>query len=287
MKCQQTLVHPFVFIVYDNPTLPVGLMGVTFVMDRCMKQCKFFWVGVLALILTSCASWFGSDEEKNPFEGMTAKQLMAEATNLLAKDQYKSAAKRLEAMETMYPFSDYAEKAQLDLIYAYYKDEEYPAASATAERFIHLYPRAKRVDYAYYMKALANFQQTRGTFARILPLDESWRDPGTQAQAYSDFATLIQKFPESQYRADSLRRMTYLRNTLAQRELNTSEYYYVRKMYVASAERASYLLKTYEQAPSAKRALQLLYLSNRALGLTQAAHDAAAVYEATYHQKLN
>ena len=51
---------------------------------------------------------------------------------------------------------------KLDLIYAYYKKKDFPSAAATAERFIHLYPRAKYVDYAYYMKALANFQQTRG-----------------------------------------------------------------------------------------------------------------------------
>lgn len=67
----------------------------------------------------------------------------------------------------MYPFSDYTEKSQMDLIYAYYKNEDYPAAAATAERFIHLYPRAKNVDYAYYMKGMANFQQTRGVFAKF------------------------------------------------------------------------------------------------------------------------
>ena len=132
------------------------------------------------------------------------------------------------------------------------------------------------------MKGLANFQQPRGTFAVMFPMDESWRDPGTQTQAFSDFATLVQKFPESRYKPDSLQRMIYLRNMFARRELNSANYYFVRKMYVAAAERASNLIKTYPQAPSVKPALRILYRSNRALGLTQAAQDTLAVFQATY-----
>lgn len=252
-----------------------------------MKRIQaLFLLGIL-LPLTACNSWFAKDnEDNNPFQGMTAKQLFTESQQAMAKEQYDSATKRLEALESMYPFSDYAEKAQMDLIYAYYKKGDYPSSAATAEHFIHLYPRAKNVDYAYYMKGLANFQQTRGTFAAVLPLDESWRDPGTQSQAYSDFATLIQKFPNSRYKANALQRMIYLRNMFAQHELNVSRYYYERKMFVAAAERASYLVTNYPQAPSAQNALVLLYCANQNLGLTKAAEDAAAVYLATYHHPI-
>lgn len=234
--------------------------------------------------LSACSLLKGKDDdEKNPFQGMTAKQLYSTAQVSLKKKKYSDASKRFEAIETMYPFSDYAERSQLQLIYSYYKSEEYPAAAATAERFIHLYPRAKNVDYAYYLKGLANFQQTRGAFAKILPMDESWRDQGTMTQAYQDFSVLIQKFPESKYKANSLQRMIYLRNMFAQQELNISQYYFKRKMYVAAIERASYLVKTYPQAPSARTALSIMYDANMALGLKKAAEDAMAVYQATYH----
>jgi outer membrane protein assembly factor BamD len=186
----------------------------------------------------------------------------------------------------MYPFSDYTERSQMDLIYAYYKNEDYPSAAATAERFIHLYPRAPNVDYAYYMKGLANFQQTRGVFAKVLPLDESWRDPGTQVQAYADFTTLIERFPESRYKANALQRMIYLRNMFAQHELNVSQMHFQHKMYVAAIERAGYLVKNYPQAPSAQQALVIMYKANKALGLHQAAEDALKVYQATYHRAL-
>ena len=237
----------------------------------------------LIFTLSSCTKWGKDDDEKNPYKGMTATQLYEAGKKSLKKKEYATASRELEAMESMYPFSDYTEHSQLDLIYAYYKNEEYPSAAATAERFIHLYPRAKHVDYAYYMKGLANFQQTRGVFAKVFPLDESWRDPGTQSQAFLDFSVFIQKFPESNYKPNALQRMIYLRNVFAQQELNVSYFYFKRKMYVAAIERASYLLRNYPQAPSAQKALVILYKANKALGLKQAAEDALKVYQTTYH----
>ena len=249
-----------------------------------MKRIQVFLLAGLIISLTSCKTWWGKDDEdKNPFKGLTAEQLHEQADTALKKGEYASAVKRLEAMETMYPFSDYTERSQMDLIYAYYQNEEYPAAAATAERFIHLYPRAKNVDYAYYMRGMSNFQQTRGVFAKVLPLDESWRDPGTQNQAYSDFGILVQKFPDSKYKANAIQRMIYLRNMFAQHELNVAQFYFKRKMYVAAIERSSYLVKTYPQAPSVQKALVIMYDSNVALGLNNAAEEAMKVYQATYH----
>lgn len=248
-----------------------------------MKKIQVLFLVALIAAISACAKWNKDDDEKNPYKGMTAEQLYQASRKSLKKQEYATAAKQLEAIESMYPFSDYTESSQMDLIYAYYEDEDYPSAAATAERFIHLYPRSKEVDYAYYMKGLANFQQTRGVFAKVLPMDESWRDPGTQTQAYLDFGILIQKFPNSKYKANALQRMIYLRNMFAQRELNISQYYFKRKMYVAAIERSSYLVKNYPEAPSAQKALVVMYEANKALGLNKAADDAMRVYQATYH----
>lgn len=251
-----------------------------------MKIVRVFACSLLVLSLTACSKWWEEKEDYNPYEGLSAKQLFTEGQAALRKEQYTEAAKKFEAMETMYPFSEYTEQAELDLIYAYYKAEDYPSAAATAERFIHLYPRARKVDYAYYMKGMANFQQSRGVFAKILPLDESWRDPGTQFKAYSDFAEVVQKFPNSKYKPDAAQRMIYLRNMFAQRLLNTAEYYYERKMYVAASERASEVVKNYPQAPATKKALVILRNANLAMGLYNAADDAEKVYMASYGQKM-
>lgn len=236
-----------------------------------MTRLKFSILSGLIFLLTSCNSLFGNeDKDDSPFKDVPEKTLYAEAKEAMKKGQYTSAIKRFEAMESLYPFSDHAQTAELSLIHAYYQNEDYALANATADRFIHLYPRSPRVDYAYYMKGLANFQQNRGMFAKVLPLDEAWRDTGTQAQAYTDFSELVARFPDSRYRADALQRMIYLRNMFAKRELHTAQYYFDRKMYVAAAARASYLIKTYPQAPSVRSAIKLLAASQKAMGLKNA-----------------
>lgn len=87
---------------------------------------RFVIVGIL-LSLTACKHWWGGDdEEDNPFQGVTATQLYADSKKAMAKEEYSAAIKRLEALDTMYPFNDYAEQAQIDLIYAYYKKKIMP-----------------------------------------------------------------------------------------------------------------------------------------------------------------
>lgn len=253
-----------------------------------MKSSRKLLLALFFIILGSCKHWFGhTGDDDNPYANLSAKELYNEGTNALKKKQYTESIKKLEALDTMYPFNDYAEQAELNLIYAYYSKEDFPAAAATAERYIHLYPRSKNTDYAYYMKGMANFNQVRGALSSYLPMDLSWRDPGTQSQAYSDFASLVQKFPNSRYKANSAQHMIYLRNMFAQRELNTAIYYYERQMYVAALERANYLIRTYPQAISVKKALEIAYNSNLNLGLKTDADDIAKVYKATYNAEPN
>ena len=261
-------------------------------MMRQIKLIKQTFLLVCFLSLIGCKTLSGlwndlkTEDEDGPFKGQSAQELYTDAKKSLKKKDYTGAIRRLEAMETMYPFHDDAEDAELALIYAYYEKEDYLAAGAASERFIHLYPRSKSVDYAYYIKAMANFHQVRGPVANLLPMDQSWRDPGTQSQAYSDFATLVQRFPESPYKADSEQHMIYLRNMFAQSELNVSKYYYERKRYVAAIERANYLIQTYPQAPSAREALVMLYHANKVLGLKDASDDAYKVFKSTYGGRM-
>ena len=240
-----------------------------------------------SMLLSGCLNWTEKEIDVNAeYRGLSAKQLYDQGNQSIAKGNYKTAIREFEAMETLYPFSSYAQRAQVQLMDSYYKNEEYASAAASAQRYIHLYPRSADVDYAYYLKGLANFQQYRGAFAKFLPMDESWRDPGTEAQAYADFGVFIQRFPNSRYKNDALQRMIYLRNMFAQRELNNANFYYDRELYVAAVERANFLVENYPQAPTVANALQLAYKANMKLGLQQAALDAAKVYEATYHKQL-
>ena len=65
------------------------------------------------------------------------------------------------------------------------------------------------VDYAYYMKGLANFNRSNSLLERLAPTDRSRTDTNTARQAYSDFAELTRKFPDSKYAEDARQRMLF------------------------------------------------------------------------------
>ena len=146
------------------------------------------------LLLISCSKNTEEDDALEMYKGMSDQKLYQNALSAIKETDYSSAIKRFEAFETLFPFSVNAQKSELYLIYAYFKNSDYALSAAAAERYIHLHPREKHVDYAYYMKGVANFEQERGTFAKAFKLDDSWRDPGTQLTSYHDFSVWLNAF---------------------------------------------------------------------------------------------
>jgi len=95
-------------------------------------------------------------EVKDETAGWSAQKLYTEAKDNLNEGNYDRAVKLFETLESRYPFGRYAQQAQLEVAYAYYKDNEPISAIAACDRFIKLHPNHPNVDYAYYLKGLAN-----------------------------------------------------------------------------------------------------------------------------------
>lgn len=183
-------------------------------------------------------------------ENLSEAELYQQAQADLDNSSYNSAVNKLKALESRYPFGRYADQAQLELIYANYKNSEPEAAKSAAERFIRLHPQHPNVDYAYYLKGLTSFDQDRGLVARFLPLDMTKRDPGAARDSYNEFAQLTSRFPNSRYAPDAKQRMIYLRNLLASYEIHVADYYLSRQAYVAAANRGRYVVENFQETPS-------------------------------------
>ncbi|QAX81770.1 Outer membrane protein assembly factor BamD precursor [Candidatus Pseudomonas adelgestsugas] len=191
----------------------------------------------------------------------------------LNNNNYISAIATLKTMESRYPFGRYATQAQLDLIYANYKNAEPEAAKSAADRFIHLHQQHPNVDYAYYMKGLASFNQDIGLLARFLPLDMTKRDPGAARNSYNEFAQLTSRYPNSIYASDAKKHMIYLRNLLASYEIHVAHYYLTRQAYIAAANRGRYVIEKFQETPSVGDGLAVMieayqYLHLNALATT-------------------
>jgi len=244
---------------------------------------KIFSIISLALILQGCETLknlnFGdsvSDDAK--YSGWDAEQFQTEAKKAMDSENYQKAIELYEKLEARYPFGDHAAQTQIDLAFAYYKNNEPEAAIAAAERFIKVYPRNSSVDYAYYLKGLVNYNRGIGFLERFLPTDASQRDPGNSQDAYDNFAELLRRFPDSTYAPDTRQRMLYLRNNLAMYEVHVARFYMQREAYIAAVNRAGYVVKKYQRTPAVPLALEIMQAAYLKLGLDDLAKDTARVY---------
>lgn len=249
-----------------------------------MKYYKFKLVAIaLALsLLTACSKSTITEDPAQQFQNYSAEQLYFAGKQKLASRNYNRAVKMYEALESLYPFGGYAEKGQLNLIYAYYMSGQYASAVAAAQQYIEVYPRSQNVDYAYYMKGLSDYYSGRTWIQQAFPINMAERDLTAPEQAFYDFRQLVQLFPNSKYAPDARQRMVALRNMFAQHQLDIAQYYYKRKAYVGAANRASFLIARYDTTPQVKPALILLVQANQKLGLTQAANEAMQVLQYNY-----
>jgi outer membrane protein assembly factor BamD len=233
---------------------------------------------IATLVLTAACSSNKPEVDEN----LSETELYQQAQDDLNSNSYNNAIAKLKALESRYPFGRYAEQAQLELIYAYYKNVEPEAAKSAAERFIRLHPQHANVDYAYYLKGLASFDQDRGLIARFLPLDLTKRDPGAARDSYNEFAQLTSRYPNSRYAPDAKARMIYLRNLLAAYEIHAGRYYLTRQAYVAAANRGRYVVENLQETPSVGDGLALMVEAYQRLDLDDLAATSLETLKLNY-----
>ena len=238
---------------------------------------KIALLAPLLLALAACSLFHRGDNRKNPGDTLPVDQLYNLATERLKDGNYGNAEKLYERLIARFPYGSYNEQAQLDLAYAYYKDDNADEAYSAINRFIKTYPAQKHIDYAYYLRGLINFDRTGTMLERVTQNSASRRDQGYALQSFDDFSQLLQRFPTSRYAADARQRMIWLRNGLAQYELNVAEYYLRRNAYVASADRAEYIVEHYQRSPQVDDALAVLAKSYTLLGRPKLAEQATSV----------
>lgn len=236
------------------------------------------------LLISGCAK----DEEEIDLEA-TEQAYYEAAQSGLRSGNYAAAIQRLQLLESRFPFGRYAEQAQLELIFAYYKSNQPEAARAAADRFIRLHPQHPNVDYAYYLKGMVSFEQDKNFLATFIPMDPSTRDPGAARQSFYDFAQLIRRYPNSEYAPDAQLKMKYLRNLLAASEVHVGRYYIKRGAYVAAANRGRYVFENFQGSVAVPDALALMVEAYQLLEMNELADQTLAILNSNYpeHESLN
>ena len=235
---------------------------------------------VLMLGLAGCSGTNEKEIEKVPDK--SAQALFADARQSLDNGLYQKAIQILSAIDSRFPYGPISHQVQLDLIYAYYKSGDAAQGIALTDRFLRLNPTHANLDYVYYMRALINVATQENLFQDLAGIDRSDRDPTAARDAFKDLKTILEKYPESKYAADSRQRMIGIKSRLAKYELAVAHYYLKREAYVSSANRGKYIVEYFSPSPETEQALEIMILCYEKLGLEDLRVNAKQVLAANY-----
>ena len=237
---------------------------------------------LMASFLQGCSFLDKMLEEEDTTVGLTAAQLYQEGKEFLNLEDFNNAIRYFEVLESRFPFGKYSTQAMLDLSYAYYASDQRDQSIVEVNRFIRLYPNHPEVSYAYYLRALANFDKDANVLTRFFGYDPSRYDVTALKESFNDFSIVVNKYPNTKYAEDSLNRLVYIRNQIARSELYIAEYYNKRSAHVAAIERIKYMLENYGGTPSTEKGLLILIDSYNSLNMRQLASDTARVLKKNY-----
>jgi len=240
-----------------------------------------FFIGASAacLLLVGCA---GSDGQKDDTDIWSETKLYSEANEKLKDADYAKCGKYFEKLEARFPFGPYSQQAQINAAFCYWKAQEQAQALVATDRFIKLHQGSPNLDYGYYLKGLISFNDDLGWLGKFTGQDLSERDPKAAKEAFESFKVVVERFPDSKYAPDSLDRMRYIVNSLAEADVIVARFYFQRGAYLASANRAQQVIRDYDRAPAVEEALYLLAKSYEKLGMTDLSNDAVRVFKLNF-----
>ena len=219
------------------------------------RAATFALAAAIAAMSAGC-----SQIETDVTQGWDADRLYEEARAAAEDSDWTRAQDYYTKLESRYPFGRYAQQAQIESAYAYWRDGDAAQCVQACDRFLRQYPNHANSDYVLYLKALATLNQRDTIFT-------------------DTFKELVERFPQSRYAHEARRRMHELVLSQAHSEYNIAKFYYDRHAYVAAIERAQNVVRTFQQTPYSDDALKLIRDCYEQLGVKDLESDVNRVIE--------
>lgn len=220
----------------------------------------------LAASLAACAGNKDNDKDALPPDE-SVEMLYNKAADLMDQGEYRDAAKAFGEVERQHPYSQWATKAQMMEAFADYQNLDYDAAITTLNQFIELHPGNNEIAYAFYLRALCNYER----------IADVRRDQTDAREALKGMQDVVNRFPDSPYAKDASLKISLISDHLAGAEMNVGRFYLKQKLYIAAIDRFRTVVDKYQTTSHVPEALERLVECYVALGITKEAKATAAV----------
>lgn len=219
-----------------------------------------------ALVSVGCAP---RQRVRLAYEERPVEQLYNTGYQRLESRRWDDAVDYFQEVERQHPYSEWSRRAILMQIYAYYQGNDYTEAVAAADRFIQLFPGNPSAAYAFYMKAICNFEQ----------ITDVGRDQGYALLALDGLRDVARRYPGTPYASDALVKIDMVNDQLAGKEMAIGRYYQRADQPLAAINRYRTVIDdpAYQRTSHTPEALYRLTEVYLGMGLKEEATRNAAV----------
>jgi len=232
----------------------------------------------LSMALGGCesiGSMFGSSEANDKEIQYVERPIDAiynDAWKKIKGGDWETAARQFDEVERQHPYSVWARRAMLMSAFCYYQANKYPDAIQAADNYIALHPGSHEVSYAFYLKAIALYEQ----------IVDVGRDQTNTEAALVALQDVVQRFPDTEYARDATLKIDLTIDHIAGKEMAVGRYYLLRGDYIGAINRFRTVVEQYQRTSQIAEALERLTEAYYALGVYSEAKTAAAVLGANY-----
>ena len=229
-------------------------------------------VAVSALTISACSG--RPDRPRLAYEERPVEALYNTGYQRLERNRWADAIDYFQEVERQHPYSEWSRRAILMQIYAYYQNNNYAEAIAASDRFIQLFPGNPSAPYAFYMKALCNFEQ----------ITDVGRDQGYAQAALDGLRDVARRYPGTSYAIDATVKIDMVNDQLAGKEMAIGRYYQRAGQPLAAINRYKAVIdnEAYQRTSHTPEALYRLVEVNLTLGLKEEATRNGAVLGFNY-----
>ncbi len=168
-----------------------------------------------------------------------------------------TAAKKFSEAELLFPQSSWAPKSALMAAYSYFSQAYYSDSIYELERFLKTYPNHPRTDYAYYLLAIAYYDQI---------VDET-KDLNSILKSKKYFKYVIDNYPNTDYALDANFKIELIDEILASKEMYIARYYFDKEKWIPAINRYKFVVENFDDSIFIEEALHRLVEIHFILGL--------------------
>ena len=236
-----------------------------------MKNLTFLIL--FTILIFSCSQ---KQTQVTKVEGSSLEQQMIEAYNAgvkaLDEGDVLFATKKFNEAELIYPQSDWAPRSSLMAAYSYWSQGYYNNSINELKRFLKVYPKNKKIDYAYYLLAMNYYDSIVDEKKDLKPLEE--------AKKY--FTLLVNEYPKTDYALDGKYKLELIQDMLAAKEMYIARHYIKKEKWIAAINRLKTVVNKYDTTIYVEEALHRLVEIYYKIGLEQEAEKYASVLGYNY-----